>query len=89
MLYLLATGKYSYQKPIFAMKTMEPEVFPYFISDCLEVRPCEQLDLLSATWLRHPTSTEFRENNNRLADLLLARRSRKLLYDARAVLKTP
>lgn len=55
-------------------------------TDVLEVLPGEQDGSLSARWLRHPSSGEFRANQYMLVDLLLECECRRLLNDARAVL---
>ena len=69
-----------------AMPTTAPGNPVLLKTDVLEVRQGEQVGFLSARWLRHPSSAEFRENNYLLADLLLGRGCRRLLNDARAVL---
>lgn len=65
---------------------MEPETPALLRNDCLEVLLGGQQDFISAKWLRHPSSAAFRENNYRLADLLLEYECRRILYDARAIL---
>lgn len=76
---------YKFNVVTLVMIKTEPEAFSLLINDCLEIRQSEPVNIVSVRWLRHPSSTEFRENNYLLADLLLESECPRLLNDARAV----